>query len=374
MGQRTIVIVGGGIIGLSIAEALTRRGLKPVIVEKGDFTREASWAGAGYLSLKAAALSGGPFFDLSVFSLRLYDQWVELLQDESGIDIEFQRGGHLEVALSPEEDAELKAQALKLQSSGVPVALLTGADARAMEPNLSPKVVSAFQMPEGAQVRSPRLNRAILKVLMKRNVQLRDQTPVNGFLTEGRRVVGVKTPAGEIRAEAVVLASGAWSGHLSDRLGLRLPVKPIRGQVVLFTTAQPLLNRALFTPQAYLVPRLDGHMFIGSTFEDVGFNKGTTLEGVNYLEEAAYRAVPKLRLSRMESRWAGLRPGTPDGKPFLGPAPGIEGLVYACGHQSHGILLAPATGVLIDQVLHGEEPDVPLEAFAANRSFESPVG
>jgi len=115
-------------------------------------------------------------------------------------------------------------------------------------------------------------------------------------------------------------------------------------------------------------------MYVGSTVEDVGFNKGTTLEGVGYLEEAAYRGVPKLRLARMESRWAGLRPGTPDGRPFIGPVPGLEGLLLACGHYAHGILLAPATGAIVDQILHGEETDIPLEDFAPNRTFLDPVG
>jgi glycine oxidase len=372
--SRRILIIGGGVIGLSIAETLSRRGVKPVVLEKGDVSREASWAGAGYLSLKGAALCGGPYFDLSVFSLQLYEQWVELLAQESGVDPEFFRGGHLEIGYGEEDEKNLRKLHDRLHSAGIPVGWLSGKEARELEPEISTEVTAAFQMPEGAQVRPPRLNRALLQVLFRRGVDIRDQTPVSNFLLDGTKVRGVKTPQGEIEADSVVLAAGAWSGQLGDRLGLRLPVRPVRGQVVMFSAARKSLKRVLFTPQATLVPRADGRVYVGSTVEDVGFNKNTTLEGVNMLEEAAYRAVPGLRMARMESRWAGLRPGTPDGRPFLGRVPGCEGLILACGHMAHGILLAPATAILVDQIVHGEDTDLELEPFAPGRTFQDPVG
>ncbi len=367
---RRILIVGGGVIGLSIAETLSRRGIQPVVLEKNEIGRESSWAGAGYLSLKGAAFCGAPYFDLSVFSLQLFEPWVELLAQESGVDPEFHRGGHLEVAFGEEEPSALREIFERLRQSGVSVGWLTGAEARQLEPELSPEVAAAFQMPEGAQVRPPRLTRALSRVLSRRGVEVREQTPVTGFLTEGNRVTGVKTPREEIGADTVILAAGAWSGQLADRLGLRLPVRPSRGQVVMFSSPRSPLKRVLFTSQGYLVPRADGRVYVGSTEEDVGFNKNTTLEGVNKLEEAAYKAVPGLRMARMESRWAGLRPGTPDGKPFLGPVPGWEGLILACGHMSHGFLLAPATGILVDQMLRGEDTDLELEPFAYGRAFK----
>ena len=374
MGQRVILIIGGGIIGLSVAEALSRRGLKPIVLEKGDFGREASWAGAGYLSLKSAALAGGPFLDLSLFSFRMYEPWVRLLEQESGMECEFRPGGSLEVAYGDGDAEALKKLHEDLRKAGVPAVWLSGSEARGLEPELSPEAAAAIQMPDTAQVRPPRLIHALLEILRKRGVELRDQTPVSALVTEGGKVRGVRTAREEIRGDAVVLAGGAWSGQLAERVGIHLPIKPIRGQVVMFHGQPNLVNRVLFTQQAYLVPRQDGRIYVGSTLEDVGFNKNTTLQGTEELEEGAYRAVPKLRLAQLESRWAGLRPGTPDGRPFLGPVPGVEGLVLACGHYTHGLLLAPATGLLIDQYLRGEESDVPLEAFALNRPPQDPVG
>jgi len=374
LAQRTILIVGGGVIGLSIAEALSRRGVHPIVLEKGEIGMEASWAGAGFLSFHSAVLSGGPLQELAEFSFHLYKSWVELLKQDSGVEVGFRDGASFEVAFDDEEVARLRDLYTKLQSRRVDVRWKEGAEVREAEDELSTEVMAAMAMPTTGRVQTTALMKALATLLGKRGVSLREHTPVSGFLIEGGRLRGVKTPHEDIQADAVVLASGAWSGSLGEKLGLKLPIRPLRAQVTMFSSERLDLQSVIVTPTVTLVPRGEGHYHVSTSVEDVGFNKNTTLQGVERIETGAYRAVPALRLGKMESRWAGLMSGTPDGLPFLGPAPGLEGLYLACGHFDQGFLLAPATGLLLDQALRGEESDVSLEPFAANRPMQGSLG
>jgi glycine oxidase len=367
LSQRTILIIGGGVIGLSIAEALSRRGIKPIVLEKGDFGREASWAGAGYLSLKAAALAGGSFLDFSVFSLRMFEQWTDLLWHDSGTDPEYRLGPAWEAVFDAVEEEQLKNLFECLQGANLSVEWKTGEEVRKMEAEISPEVFAGIYMPNQGRLRPPRLMRALRILLEKRGVELRDHSLVTGFVVEGGRVKGVKTSQTVISADAVVLAAGAWSGQIGEHAGLKIPVRPLRGQTVLFSTGNELLQSVLSTPLVTLVPRLDGHIHATAGFEDAGFNKNTTLKGLEKIESNAHRVLPGLRLAKMEARWSGLLPGSADDMPFLGPVSGIEGLYLACGHGAHGYLLAPATGLFLDQILRGEETDIPMEHFALNR-------
>jgi glycine oxidase len=279
-------------------------------------------------------------------------------------------GPALEIAFEEKEEAKLKNLWTRLQSLNMEVDWKTGDEARKVEPEISTEVISAIQMPKVGVIRPPRLLRALTTLLAKRGVVMRDQTAVSGFLTRGGKVCGVKTSFEEIGADAVVLAAGAWSGPLGDHLGIKIPVRPMRGQVAMFYSDRVTLQSSLTTPQIKIVPRGDGHYHASIPSEEAGFNKNTTLQGVEAIESGAYRLAPGLRLAKMESRWAGLLPGSLDGKPYLGSVPDIEGLYLACGHFDQGYLLAPATGLLIEQTLRGEEPDIPMEPFSLNRPIQ----
>jgi glycine oxidase len=148
----------------------------------------------------------------------------------------------------------------------------------------------------------------------------------------------------------------------------------MRGQVALFSSDHPLLQSQVTSSQVTIVPRMDNHYHVTTESEDAGFNKNTTLQVMDKIESGAYRVLPGLRLAKMESRWAGLLPGTPDGRPFLGPVPEVEGLFLACGHFDQGYLLAPATALLIEQLIRGEDTDLPLEPFLANRPIQQSFG
>jgi glycine oxidase len=217
------------------------------------------------------------------------------------------------------------------------------------------------------------LNQALFGALRKGGVQLKAGEEVEGFLREGKKIRGVRTGKGIIEADEVVLAGGAWSGILAEKLEFSLPVKPIRGQAFIYRARPGLLRSILFTglerAYTYLVPRADGLIYVGSTLEDAGFDKRNTEEVIGRLRSGAERALPGLTLYPVERAWSGLRPGSADGLPFLGKAPNWDGLWVAAGHFTHGILLSAATGSLMAQSVMGETPDLDLTPFSPRRDF-----
>ena len=184
----------------------------------------------------------------------------------------------------------------------------------------------------------------------------------------------VKTNKETLEADAVILATGAWSGLWGEKFKRVIPVKPVRGQAVLFQSQPGFLKHILFSPLAYLVPRKDGRIYVGSTLEEVGFDKSTTSSGLEQLKRGALRALPGLSDVLMDDSWAGLRPGSPDGWPFLGKLPDWEGVWLAAGHFTHGLLLSAVTGELIAQDVLGEKPSVDLAPFALGRRPHPSVG
>jgi glycine oxidase len=236
-----------------------------------------------------------------------------------------------------------------------------------MDPAISDKVRSAWYVPSTKQVRPPRLNQALLKALQLRGVTLREKEKVTGFIREGNRIKGVETAKGKIEADHVLLTGGAWTDILAQTLGISIPVRPVRGQVVMFQSAPGLFKNVLYSPVAYLIPRLDGHVYVGSTLEEVGFDKSTTPEAVANLTQGAIQAVPALQEAKVETTWAGLRPASPDGWPYLGSVPNFENLWVATGHFTHGILLSAVTGHLMSQALSGEKTELSLGSFRLDR-------
>jgi len=373
MRKNRTIIVGGGVIGLAIAEQLVRRGQTCLLLDQGPFAQEASWAGAGYLDLRGAAGIGGPFFDLCRRSYDLFPDWTERLFKDTGLDPEWMDSGSLDLAFDEEEEAGIRALEEGLRSQGLQGRWLSADEARALEPGLSPRLRSAFHFKRTAQVRPPRLNRALLTYLQKTGAELRELEQVEDFVLDGRKVVGVKTSKGFHEGDQVVLASGAWSASLAQKLGLSLPVKPIRGQVVMVRARPGTLGHILFKGQGkaytYLVPRRDGHIYVGSTLEDAGFDKGTTPEGLGKLKTGLTTMLPVLSQQWIEGTWSGLRPSSPDGLPFLGRVPGTEGAWVATGHFTHGLLLSAVTGELMAQWLTGQKPSLDPSPFQLEREL-----
>lgn len=359
------IVVGGGVIGCSIAYHLAGAGASVTLVEQGQPGQGASRAAAGMLVPLSESHGPGPFADLALASFRLYPAWAEELRQETGIDLELTMPGLLRVALTAEQEGELR-ERLRWQRTLEPgLEWLEGWTVRELEPGLTPAVRAALYSPHEGQVNPVRLVDALAVAAQRRGVRILTGTPVLGFLRRGRRITGVRTPRGGLPGGHVVLALGAWTGRLLGRLGVHIATPPRRGQMLAYPGTP--LRRIVWGAQGYLVPKPNGTTWAGATVEDVGFRPGTTRRGLAFLRRMAGELAPAFRHIQEGAAWAGLRPGSPDGLPIMGTLPGWEGLSVATGHFRNGILLAPITGRLMSQLLLGERPELPLAPFSPGR-------
>ena len=211
---------------------------------------------------------------------------------------------------------------------------------------------------------------ALAEAAKRKGAEIRPNTPVTGFLRVPGRVTGVKTPRGDVYAGTTILAAGAWSPELLKPLGLDLKVKPIKGQILLAGAPPDFCRHMILDGESYLIARADGRILVGSTLEDVGFDKSVILGTIGDLAERGARLMPELAKLPMVTSWAGLRPATPDRLPYLGKAP-VDGLIVATGHYRNGILLAPITAEIVADLLAGQPPAVDLAPFDPQRVPEA---
>lgn len=332
-----IVIIGGGVIGCAIAERLTReRRHKVLLLERDTLGSHASGAAAGLLTPYGEVDT--EVFDQATRSLAMFPDVVERAE-RSGIGVEYRAQEVITPALTAEEERRL------LRGPG---RWLNAEQAHAEEPALSDRVRGAGVFPS-AQVTPIRLVRALAHTAAAQGAEVREGAPVGGVTSRGGHVQGVQTADGQERADVVVLAAGPWSPALAAPLGLPLDVRPSRGQLVVLRPRGNVLRRMVTWRSNYLVPKPDGTLVAGSTEEDVGFDARSTAEGCAGLLEFAIRAVPVLGMAAVERVFAALRPVTSNGRPLIGPAPGLPNLVVATGHGANGILLAPLTADLVAQ-------------------------
>lgn len=364
-----MAVVGGGVIGLAVAEALARRDQRVVLFERGRVAEEATWAAGGMLAPLGEARGPGPFLALALDSLSLYPEFVARAEAAWGAPVGFRRCGKLLVAFEDGDVQRLRTRWQWQHREGHDVRLLTPDEARTVEPSISPAVASALHLCADAQVDNRRLGTAMAAAARGAGVEIREASPVHRLTTQGGRVAGLELASGaRFDAEWVVLAAGAWSGRL-EGLPRPLPVRPVRGQMMALAVDDPTPAGLVGTPGAYVIPRQGGAgplVVVGASEEDVGFHRGTDPDTLTSLRNAAVRALPGLATAPVVERWCGFRPGTPDDLPVLGPDPDLPGLVYATGHFRNGILLAPVTADRIARVVTDDEA-AGLEAFRPDR-------
>lgn len=358
--QVQVAIVGGGALGLLSALELGQQGLTVALIDRQGVGCEASWAGGGIVSPLYPWRYGAAVTALARWSQDFYPDLGGRLLAQSGIDPQVHATGLYWLDLEDEPGALLWAQREARHLHKVDMARVYGA-----VPELGAGFASAIHMPGVANVRNPRLVKALRAALLALpNVQVHEHTEVTGFLREGRRVGGVLTSAGEMRAERVILAAGAWSGQLLKSLGLELPVVPVKGQMILYKCAEDFLPAIVLANGRYAIPRKDGHILVGSTLEHVGFDKTPTEVALASLKTSAEELLPALADAEVVGHWAGLRPGSPEGIPFIGEVPDFPGLWLNCGHYRNGLVLAPASCRLLVDLLLGREPIVDPAPYA----------
>lgn len=365
------LIVGGGVIGLSLAYELANQGATVQLIDCGSIGREASWAGAGILPPANLNTAIDPLDRLRALSHKLHREWAVWLREETGIDNGYRECGGLYLARSAGEVASLHAFAEMLRELEIEIERLTPAELTELEPALrevaAGQLKAAYVLPGEAQLRNPDHLRALSVACERRGVQIRSDRGATGFDYANGRMTAVRTDAGLLHADQYCITSGAWTGRLLKQLGVTTGIMPIRGQMVLFKCETPPFRRVLNEGPRYLVPRDDGRVLVGSTEEEAGFDKSTTEEAVGKLVALARQLVPALRDARIENRWAGLRPGTFDGFPYLGRMPGLSNAYAAAGHYRSGLHMSPGTAVVMRQLMLGEEPEVDLSPFRVGR-------
>ncbi len=361
-----IVLIGGGVIGLSIAYELATRGASVRVLDQGQLGQESSWAGAGMITPANPDHATSLESRLRAESFVRWPDWAARLREETGVDTGFDCCGGIELPASPSA-VETSALTKKLQNEGVRAERLDSRQLRDLEPHLSLEVTEAIHLPDYCQVRNPRLLKALLAACTARGVKLSPGMPVVGFEQQGDRVTAVRTPTSTISADQFVVSSGAWSQTVLAQAGCQISVEPVHGQIVLLDMLPLPTRRIIEVGSRYIVPRADGHLLVGSTEEAIGFNKRNTAEAVAELIRFGCELIPSLKSARLERCWSGLRPGSPNGLPYLGRIPNIENLFVAAGHFRAGLMLSPITAVLLRQLLLGETPTIGLDDFQPRR-------
>ena len=362
-----VIIIGGGIIGVACAYALTRSHIKRVVlIERGGLGREASRASAGMLVPQGEAEAPGPFFDFCLAARDRYRTLADELRDATGDDIEYCRWGLLYL-VDPSEHEAAKGRAAWQRAAGLRVEEISGRDVRALEPILSPEIGGALFFPDEAHVRPCTVVSALAEAARAGGAEIHERVEAIDFILEEDRLRGVNAGGKTILADTIVTCAGAWAGSLLDRIGHRLPMEPVRGQIVRTRFDRPPLTHLVWGPAGYLVPRLNGEVLIGTTVEQAGFASTPTLAGVTGLCEAARAMAPSLMSAPFDRVWAGLRPRLPDGLPAIGRFSNIPNLYVATGHYRSGILLGPLTGELIADLILGKKPPFPLDTFSPDR-------
>lgn len=345
-----ILVIGGGAIGLLTARELVQAGAEVTLVEMGATGRESSWAGGGIISPLYPWRYADSVTALSLWSQREYPRLCASLQEETGVDPELIRSGLL--TLDPEEQAQAIPWA---RAHGAHIEILENAALREIEPRLGPQPASAIWMPEVTQVRNPRLGRA-LRLAIEKRAHIREQEEVIELLVDSGRTVGARTAGGTIEAEHVVLCTGAWTAKLLERLHTKPEIEPVRGQMILFYAKPGAINRVVLYHERYVIPRRDGRVLVGSTLEHEGFVKATTANAKEELYSAAVEMFPLLKRTPIENHWAGLRPGSPSGIPYIGAYPDIQGLYFNAGHFRNGLVTSPASARLAADMILGRTP------------------
>ena len=364
-----ILIVGGGVIGLTTAWYLAALNAQVTLVERGETGRQASWAGAGILPPCQLDTARTPLDQLRAHSNQLFPLLSAELRDLTGVDNGYTVCGGIEVA--DPENPEVALPTEEWHGEGTPFESLDRAALVRLEPLLHPDITSGVWLPGMAQVRNPWHLRALRQGCVQRGVEVLTDWPVRHLRTSEGRVLAVEGDRGKLSAGRYLLTAGAWSEQLLHQIGWQPGIHPVRGQMLLYNTGRPGIHPLLLQGKRYLVPRTDGRLLAGSTEEYVGFEVANTPDGVRGLQELAQRLMPSLRDLTPEATWAGLRPGSPDGLPYLGAVPGWDNLYVSTGHFRSGLQLSAASGLALARRLLDLPDLLSLEPFRLDRPYSS---
>jgi glycine oxidase len=357
-----VLIIGGGVIGLTAAHYLAEAGVSVAVFDRTDLGQQSSWAGAGILPPADPQHAPTPIDQLRALSSSAYPLLSRQLRETTGIENGYLICGGIELI---ESEADLPSD--EWHSEWTEFEELDEDALRQRQPGLAVQFKQGFFIPQIGQVRNPWHVKALIASCRKQGVQLHPGCPVRSLCRSGNRIIAIETDQGRIQAGRFLLTAGAWSEELLQPLGWKPGIRPVRGQIALLNTGEPGVRPLLLWGKRYLVPRGDGRILVGSTEELAGFDPQPTAAGIAGLLEMATTLLPALAQAHLEKCWAGLRPGSPDGLPYLGKVPGVENFLVAAGHFRSGLHLSPGTGLVLRELLLDRPSPVPLDSFRLDR-------
>ena len=355
-----VLVVGAGIIGASCAWRLSQAGLSVKVLDRNAPGSEASQAALGVLTFHGRPdMMPRPMRELAHRSRDFYPAIIDELEEAVAERVYFQQKGQLVLGMNEDDLASLDETLRVNQAEGIELERATVEEALMLEPNLNPEIAGALYSPNDAFLDNTALTQAIVRAARRAGAVF-EQAEVNSIEAGNGQIAGVRVGDDRYEADWVVLATGAWSGQIWN-----ISVKPRRGQA--YTVEGSYFRRVVHSPRAYVVPKDETQTMLGATVEDVGFDATNTPDGLGSISTRAFELSPMLETSTFVSAWAGLRPGTPDDLPIIGPTAEAPNLVIATGHFRNGILLAPITADLVRQIVLGDTPRIDLAEFSPDR-------
>lgn len=345
------IIIGGGVIGLLTARELHKNGVDVLLIERGPLGGESSWAGGGIISPLYPWRYADAVNVLAQTSKTLYPELVSQLEDESGVDCELLTSGLLVT-----DESEIDLALSWSENWSVAMQHLTGQqDIHEIEPTINSDVKQGLWLPDIMQVRNPKIVKALKGSFDNLNINYCEHTPVLEIIAKDRCVKGVRTEGKTFSADKVIVAGGAWSAGLVDSVQ-KVNVEPVKGQMIMFKGEPDVVQRIVLSDGHYIIPRRDGRVLAGSTLERTGFDKTTTENALQELRDNAVALIPALDDLTIERQWAGLRPGTANGIPYICEVEETQGLYVHAGHYRNGIVLGPASVKLIVELVREKKP------------------
>lgn len=354
--KQDVIVIGAGIIGLATAERLLSQGAKVTILERNKAGQESSWAGGGILSPLCPWDYSDAVTQLTNYSARQFPAWVSTLQKASGIDPEYKTSGML---ILPPYDIGIAQQWCTMRGINMEQYAISDISSSANISDTYRKKTHdyALFLPDIAQVRNPRLLRALVKRVLQLGGKIVEDCAVNHLKTVHQQIQSITSPCGEFVADYYIVSAGAWSREILGIHALKLDIKPMKGQMLLFKFDTPPMRIILVQNDLYIIPRQDGHLLIGSTLEDTGFDKQTTVSARNYLWMRAQAILPSLQGKSIIRHWSGLRPASPNNIPTIDRHPTIRNLLINSGHFRYGVTMAPASAeILVNEIIGIPQP------------------
>ncbi len=373
--KKKVIIIGGGVIGLAIGWQLAKAGCPVTLYERNRAGRAASWAAAGMLAPMAEAHTEEPeLLKLGRYSLELYPRWVTELEADAQMTIDYRAEGTLITALESDDTQQLRHLYAAQRGLGLDVQWVSGREAREIEPALSPRVTAAIRCPKEQQVDNRLMVTALVRAYQTCGGVLSENNSVERIRVQNGIATGIQTQNGFEPADVVVLAAGSWAAQIKGLPDELLPpVRPVKGQMLALQMEAGInvktvirTVRVRYPLSVYLVPRTDGRLIVGATSEEMGFDTRLTAGGIFELLRGAWEAVPGVYELPILETWAGLRPGSRDNAPLLGPT-AVSNLVLATGHYRNGILLTPVTAYEIAKLILTDEMSPTIAPFRLER-------